>query len=297
MANIITVGGAGVQFEPDAPRRRKLRVSVSGVLFYLLLAFWTIMSVGPLLWMLLNSLRTNTEIFTQPIGLPSFDNMSNYVEAWQTADLGTALFNSIILSIGSVVVSAFCAFLIGFALSRGHLPFSNALLTFFLLGLMIPTFALLLPILLQFQDAGLTSTRQGLILVYAGFQLSLGVFLFKNAFDAIPREYLEAAAIDGASVPRMLVSLLLPMMRPTLATFAILTFLTAYNDYVFGLVLNNDQSLRPLPVALLQFSGTYGTQYDLVFAAVSIATLPPLIAYLFLRKQVQSSLAIGGRTG
>jgi raffinose/stachyose/melibiose transport system permease protein len=278
-------------------RAKRPRPTVINVLFYVIMILWGILSLGPLLWMLINSLRTNTEIFTSAIGAPSLANLSNYVDAWVTADLGQALINSMVVSVGAVVIAGFCSVLIGFALSRGHLPFPNVLLTFFLAGLMIPTFSVLLPILIQYQGVGLTSNRFGLTLVYAGFQVSLGVFLFKGAFDSVPKEYMEAAALDGASVPRMLARIILPMVRPTMATFAILTFLSSYNDFVFALVLNNDPSKRTLPVALLGFSGQYGTQYNLIFAAVSISTIPPLLAYLFLRKQVQSSMAMGGRTG
>lgn len=87
------------------------------------------------------------------------------------------------------------------------------------------------------------------------------------------------------------------MIRPTIATFAILTFLSSYNDFVFALVLNNEPGLCTLPVAILSFSGIFGTDYALIFVGVSIAIIPPLVAYLLLRRQVQTSVAIGGRTG
>lgn len=276
-------------------RRRPL--TISSAFFFLLMIVWAIVTFGPLVWMLANSLRSSEQIVSQPLGLPDVGRIGNYSDAWEQGDLGQSLVNSLVVSVAAVLLSGLCALLVGFAVSRGRLPFSGAILTFFLVGLLIPAFSLLLPLLFQLQSAGLTSNRFGLIIVYAGFQLSLGVFLFKGAFDSIPQEYLEAALLDGASVPRMLWSVLIPMVRPTLATFAILAFLSTYNDFVFTLVLNNDPALNTLPVAILQFNGLYGTRYDLIFAAVSIATIPPVVAYLFLRKQVQTSLAAGGRTG
>lgn len=258
---------------------------------------WTIVSVGPLIWMFVNSLRSTTAIVSQPVGAPSISRLDNFSRAWVEGGLGRALAVSTGVSLAAVVIGGVASFLIGFALSRGRLPFSGLLQTFFLVGLLIPTFSLLIPILLQFQAAGLVSNLAGLALVFAGFQVSLGVFLFKTAFDAIPNDYIEAAVLDGASIPRLLTLILAPMMRPTIATFSILTFLNSYNDFVFALVLNNDPKLRTLPVAILSFSDIHGTDYGLVFASVSIATLPPLIGYVLLRRQIQSSVAIGGRTG
>ena len=278
-------------------RKSRARVRSSSLVPLAVLWLWTLISVGPLVWMFTNSLRSSTDIVSQPLGAPDIGKADNYVQAWIAGGLGQALLNSVVVSVGAVVIGGFVAYLVGFALSRGGIPFSGLIQTFFLVGLLIPTFSLLIPILLQYQVAGLVSNLFGLTLVYAGFQISLGVFLFKNAFDAIPKDYIEAALLDGASVPRILASVLAPMMRPTIATFGILTFLNSYNDFVFALVLNNDPSLRTLPVAILSFSGIHGTDYGLVFASVSIATLPPLIAYILLRKQVQSSVAMGGRTG
>lgn len=274
--------------------RRRTRVRPTGVLVSIFLAIWFVLSVGPLVWTWMNGLRTTSEIFSQPIGAPSLDNVGNYALAWETARLGQALLISVIIAVASVVLGLVCSLLAGFALSRCRLPFSRTLTTFFLVGLLIPTFALLLPILLIFQPLGLISNPLGLILLQAGFHISLGVFLFKNAFDSIPNEYFEAAMIDGASVPRILFSIAFPGVKAMVATFSILAFLGAYNDYVFALVLNNDPLLRTLPVALLAFNGEYGgTSFDLVFAAVTITTIPPLIAYLVLRRQVLTSMATG----
>lgn len=277
--------------------RKRVRPRAGSLLMLAILWIWTLVSVGPLVWMFANSLRTSTDIVSQPIGSPDLAKIGNYLQAWVEGGLGPALASSVVVSVGAVAIGGAVSYLVGFALSRGGIPFSGIIQTFFLVGLLIPTFSLLIPILLQYQAAGLVSNLFGLTLVYAGFQISLGVFLFKNAFDGIPKDYIEAALLDGASVPRILTAVLAPMMRPTIATFAILTFLNSYNDFVFALVLNNDPGLRTLPVAILSFSGIHGTDYGLVFASVSIATLPPLIAYVLLRKQVQSSVAIGGRTG
>lgn len=295
MTNAILLATSTLVRAKNGGTRPKL--SVTSILFYIILGVWAVLSIGPLLWMLMNSLRSKDEIFSAPIGLPHVDKITNYPDAWNFVDLGSAMVNSLFISIAAVLLGGVCTFLIGFALSRGMLPFSGTIFTFFLAGLMIPTFSLLFPLLLQFQSVGLVSNRMGLVLVNAGFSISLGVFLFKGAFDAVPREYMEAASLDGASIPRILVSLFLPIMRPTIATFAILTFIHSYNDFIFALVLNNDLTKRTLPVALLQLTGTNVVRYDLLFAAISTATLPPVIAYLFLRKQVQSSMVTGGRVG
>jgi len=258
------------------------------------MGLWGVVCVGPIIWMLVDSLRSTTAIFLHPFGVPAISHANNYSQAWSEASLGRSLIISILVNAGAVLLAGCCSLLAGFAISRGRLPISNAILTFFLIGLMVPIFAALIPLVVLYQQLQLINTDYGLILVYAGFSIPLGVFLFKNAFDTIPQELLDAASVDGASVPRLVFRILLPMVRPTLATFAILTFLNGYNDYVFALVLLSGTGDRTLPLALLQFSTQYGTEYNLVFAAVAIATVPPLIAYGFMRRQIQSSLALGG---
>ncbi|WP_433258380.1 carbohydrate ABC transporter permease [Streptosporangium sp. CA-135522] len=263
--------------------------------FLIVMIVWAVVCVGPLIWMVANAFRGSNEIFLQAVGAPEWARRSNFSDAWQQGDLGRALLISLLVSLASTLVCGVCSALAGFALSRGRLPLTNVLFTFLLLGLMIPTFSTLIPVLTQFQQAGLTDSPLGLILVYAGFSVSLGVFLFKNAFDQVPKEYLEAASIDGASVPWILWRIALPAVKPTIATFAILTFLSAYNDFVFALVLIAGEDSRTLPLALLQFSGRFGTRYDLVFAALTIGAIPALATYLFLRAQIQRGVAMGGR--
>ncbi|MEU7892302.1 carbohydrate ABC transporter permease [Nonomuraea sp. NPDC049152] len=263
--------------------------------FTALMALWAVVCLGPLVWMVVNGFRGNNDIFLSAVGAPEWAKRVNFADAWVQGDLGRALVMSVLVSSAATVLCGTCSALAGFALSRGRLPHANAIFTFLLLGMMIPTFSVLIPVLTQFQSMGLTDSPVGLMIVYAGFSVSLGVFLFKNAFDQVPREYLEAAAIDGASVPWTLVRVVLPSVKPTIATFAILTFLSGYNDFVFALVLIAGEEGRTLPLALLQFSGRFGTRYDLVFAAVTIGAVPALAAYLFLRGQIQRGVAMGGR--
>jgi ABC-type glycerol-3-phosphate transport system permease component len=281
------------------PRRvvRKSRLTVSRLLQYVVLGLWAVISLGPLVWMLVNSVKENADIFANPWGLAASPQWQNFPAAWEQGRLGQALLNSLVVSIGAVALGLVVSLLIGFALSKGRLPYKGVITIFFTLGLLIPSFSLLIPILMSFQGAGLISNLLGLVLVYSGLSISLGVLLFKNAFDAIPEDYLDAASMDGASVPRILISVLIPMVRPTISTFVVLTFLGAYNDYVFALVLNNNPDLRTLPIALLSYSGQYATQYNLIFAALAIVSIPPIIVYLFMHRQVQESLAAGGRTG
>jgi raffinose/stachyose/melibiose transport system permease protein len=259
------------------------------------MALWGVVCVGPLVWMLFDSLRSNNAIQLRPLGWPTLTGLSNYSQAWDTGGLGRALIVSVLVSLGSVLLAGTCSVLAGFAISRGRLRFSNAILTFFLVGLMVPIFAALIPLVVFYQQIGLINTDWSLVLVYGGFSIPLGVFLFKNAFDTLPQELLDAAAIDGAPVPQILGRILLPMVRPTLGAFGILTFLNGYNDYVFALVLISGTGNRTLPLALLQYSSQYtGVEYNLVFAAVAIATVPALVGYLLMSRQVQSALVITG---
>ncbi len=260
---------------------------------FLILVLWACTTVIPLLWMVLSSSRTTKEILTQPFSWPTALHLENFIDAWNIADLGTALVNSLLVSLGSVVIATFCSMLIGFSLSRGGIPWSDKILTFFLIGLMIPVFCTLVPLLILFQDLNLVNTYYGLSLVYAGFSMPLGILLFKNAFDVVPGELVDSAMIDGCSVPVLLARIFMPLVTSTTVTYVVLTFLNGWNDFVFALVLISDTAHRTLPLALMSFSGEHGTDYGQLFAALTISTVPTLLIYLLFQDRIQASMSTG----
>jgi raffinose/stachyose/melibiose transport system permease protein len=276
---------------------RRARVGLGARLgqagLYAVLIIWAAITLVPLLWMFVASFRTTSGIYNAPFSLPHIWRFVNFVQAWQLATLGHGLLNSALVSVGSVILATVCALLVGFALSRGGLPFSQGILTFFLLGLMVPIFSLLIPLLILFIDIHLLNTYLGLIMVYAGFSLPLGVFLCKNAFDALPQELIDAAVMDGCSVPRLLIQVLVPLVGSVIATFAILAFLNGWNDFIFVLILISETSHETLPLHLMVFSGEYATNYGELFAALSIATIPTLVLYFWLSDRIQTGMGAG----
>lgn len=262
-------------------------------LLYIFLILWLMLTVIPLLWMLISSFRTNEAVFTNPFGWPTVWHFANYAQAWVMSSLGTGLGNSLLVSAGAALLVTVCAALIGFSLSRGEIPGSRFIQTFFLVGMMIPIFSVLIPLLVVYQHFGLLNTYIGLIIVYAGFNIPLGVLLFRTAFDGLPGELIDAAAVDGCSVPRTFFQVLLPLVSSTSATFGVLSFLNAWNDFIFAVVFISDNAHRTLPLSLMAFSGQYGTDYVHMFAALTISIIPTIIIYLLFQDRIQSSMAMG----
>lgn len=293
--NQLTSPRTSIKTESISVNRAQQRIGarLGGLGLYAAMAAWAGITLVPLLWMFLASFRTTGGIYSHPFGFPHAWRLVNFINAWQVATLGHGLLNSLIVSVGAVILTTICSTLAGFAISRGGLPFAQGILTFFLLGLMVPVFSLLVPLLILFSHLHLLNTYLGLMMVYGGFSLPLGVFLFKNGFDALPQELIDAAVIDGCSVPRVLVQVLLPLLGSVVATFGILAFLNGWNDFIFVLVLISDTSHQTLPLHLMIFSGQYSTNYAELFAALTIATIPTLLLYFWLSDRIQSGMGSG----
>ncbi|HOA54910.1 MAG: carbohydrate ABC transporter permease [Acetivibrionales bacterium] len=251
----------------------------------------------PLLWLIINSLKTDTEMFIDPWSvIPSFQ-FDNYATAWVSGKIGTSFFNSVMVSFTSVGVTIVVASMAAFALKRFKWKLSGFVMGLFLIGVMIPIHSTLIPLFMVFNKIGLLNKHISLVLPYVAFALPTSIFILSGFMATFPKEIEEAAVIDGCSMKGVFWRIIFPLSKSSIATISIFNFVTAWNELMFALIFMTSDSKMTLPVSLTRFKGQYSTSWTIQLAAVVIMVLPSLIAYFFLNDKIIKSLTIGAVKG
>ena len=266
------------------------------VLRFLFLGFFVVISIGPLIWIIMSSFKSNKEILSSAFALPSSFSLSGYKAALDMAPIFKFYGNSII-SVLSTLLNVVVVSMAAYVLARHKFKGSTFVTLLLSVSLLIPTAALLMPIYKIMTAIGLFDTRTGLILVYAALGLPASLFIFKSYFQSIPKELEEAACIDGAGFFRTFFVIVFPLAKPGLATSAILQFLTSWNEFMFALILTKSTSVRTLPLALNYFTSQFSFNYTAMFAALTMVILPSIIIYILLQEQITSSMVEGSVKG
>ena len=267
------------------------------VLRFLFLGFFVVISIGPLIWIIMSSFKSNKEILSSAFALPSSFSLSGYKAALDMAPIFKFYGNSIIISVLSTLLNVVVVSMAAYVLARHKFKGSTFVTLLLSVSLLIPTAALLMPIYKIMTAIGLFDTRTGLILVYAALGLPTSLFIFKSYFQSIPKELEEAACIDGAGFFRTFFVIVFPLAKPGLATGAILQFLTSWNEFMFALILTKSTSVRTMPLALNYFTSQFSFNYTAMFAALTMVILPSIIIYILLQEQITSSMVEGSVKG
>jgi len=280
-----------------APRSRRrpprANAPVGGAGAGVLLWGYAALALVPLLVMVSNSFRTNADLITDPLGLPSPPTTASYVEAWTTGSFATYFGNSLAVTVGAVAISTAVATMAAYALARGRSRIFRWLESLFLSGLMLPIHLAILPIFYLFDGLGLVDSRFGLMLMYAASGIPFSIFVLTTFFRQLPEELEEAAALDGATSWQTFWRIMVPLVRPALATVAVFRFVPIWNDFLFPLVLLRREEKYTLPVGLTTFFGENATNYSAVFAGLVITTVPLIVLFLVATKQIVAGLTAG----
>lgn len=278
-------------------KQRKKRIRPGRVILYILLSALAIVYVAPLFWMILVSLKTNSELFSNPFGLTINPQWNNYFVAWTAGKLGVATLNSVIVCFLALAFSMLFGAMAAFAIARMKWKLSNTALTFFLVGMMIPVHCILIPLFISFTKIGLTDTLTGLILPYISFSLPTTIFILMGFFTGMPKELLEAACIDGSSIYGFFFKIALPLSKSGLFVTGLMTFVANWNELLVAMVFNSTDSKRTLPVTLTAFVSPYSTNYVQMFAAIVIAVLPTIVVYCMFSNKIVAGLTTGAVKG
>lgn len=275
---------------PGRTRSNSARVALTACAVFAAMVFGL-----PAAWILIGSFRTNSDLVsswsspTWSILVPAQVTLENYVDLWN-GGFGLALLNSAVVCTASVLVGVAVSAAAAYPLSVYRFRGRNAIFAIIVVSFMMPFEAIAIPLAQQFQDWGLANTLVGLIL--PGIGNGLAIFYLRQHFLGIPGSYREAAMLDGASEPRILFSLYLPMSGPALTNAALLIFLGQWTAYLWPLLVVSDNSLQVAPVALAQTFGQHAASYSENFAGAVLLSLVPAIS-LFVLQRFFGRLTIG----
>jgi len=273
--------------------RRHKRFHFSAVPRLLTLLVFTVLFVFPLIWLCYNSFKTNTQLYDNPWALPVQWSFDNYVYAWSVANVSIYFFNSVKVCGCAIVISLFLSAMASFAITRLSWKLAPAVLALFVISMMIPVNATLIPQFLMFSKMGLVNKHISLIILYSIGALPISIFILSGFMRSFPHDIEESAVIDGASMIKLFFFITLPISQAAIATVAIYTFVTMWNDLTTAIVFLSDYIKMTLPYGLKAFQGQYSTNYVATFAAVAIATVPTVFIFTLFNKQIIAGITAG----
>ena len=277
--------------------KEKKKAKISKAIIYAFLVLMAIIYIVPLIWVFLVSFKTNSEIFTNPFGLPESFYLDNFTFALTAGKLGVATLNSAIVCITTLILSMIIGSMPAFAISRLRWKLSKVCLTYFLIGMMIPIHCVLIPLFTRFAKIGLSNNLLGLIIPYVTFSLPVTIYIMTGFFENLPNELIEAACIDGASIYQIFSKVMLPLSKTGLFVTGLMTFVANWNELLMAMVFISDEAKKTLPVSLSKFVGPYNTNYSQMFAAIIIAIIPTIIVYCAFSNQIVEGLTAGSVKG
>jgi len=271
-------------------------ISVRTIL-YIFLLMHTVVVIYPIFLMTTTAFKTNKEIFTNPYGFPSKFNYGNFVKVFDVSRYDLYFRNSFIVTVSSIVLILFLSSLAAYILAKYKFIGNKFIYLYFLAGIMIPIKLGTINIVQIMNWLHLFDNLFSLIIIYTVMGLPIGIFILTDFIKMISEELSNAARIDGCSDYGIFLRIIIPLLKPALAAVAIVNILPIWNDFWFPLILIRSDNLKTVPLATATLFGQYETQWGMVFAALTIASLPLIIFYLIISKQFIKGLSEGSFKG
>lgn len=274
---------------------------VAGVLAkflaYAVMVLFSLMTIYPIFWLIMNSFKTTREFQVSQLGFPKEPTLANYVQAWDMGDFGKLFPNSLIYTIGATLGIILLSLLAGFAFAKIKSRATGPIYGSFIIGILLTISSLMIPLFLEVNLLGIYNTRLAVLLVYIGAGLPTGIYLSTEFIKGIPTALVESARIDGAGFLRIFWKIILPMAMPVATTLAILNITGIWNEFALINILVSRTELKSLPLGIYKFSGSLSTDYGKQFAALTVGMAPMLIFYFIFRKQITKGVAAGAVKG
>jgi ABC-type glycerol-3-phosphate transport system permease component len=286
------------------PRPEPRRHGFSRSVAFAALLGYSAWLVFPMIWVAYSSLKADDAIFRDTFALPAAGDLQfvNYSRAWGGAHFGGYFLNSAVVTCTSVALIVSLGAMAAYALARFSHPAGRVVFGMMMAGLTIPAQLAVVPLFFELRSLGLLNSRTGLILVYTANGLPFAIFILAGYFRSLPRSLYEAAVVDGCGEFSAFWRVLMPLARPGLVTVAIFQFIGVWREYFYAFMLvggDTAGSARTLPLGLANLSivAEYRTQYGMLFAGIVLVTLPILIVYLALQRQIERGIAAGALKG
>ena len=278
---------------PGGPRRGRKPRPVGGLVGSVALWTYAVAALIPLVLMVANSFRTTADLYNKPLSMPWPPSVDSYRVAWTEGHFGDYFLNSLMVTVGAVALSTVVSTMAAYALARTRSRIFSALEAVFVSGLMLPIHLAILPVFYLLDGMRLVDSRLGLVLVYAAAGVPFSVFVLTTFFRQLPPELEEAATIDGASTWQTFLRIMVPLVKPAVATVVVFRFVPIWNDFLFPLVLLRSREKYTVPVGLTSFFGEYSTNWSALFAGLVIATVPLVVLFLVATRQIVAGLTAG----
>lgn len=273
----------------------KRKFKVSHLVLYFIIACAVIIQIYPIFWLIMSSFKTTDDLAMLPqYALPSGLFFGNYTQALSTSNIPRYFLNSTIVAVLTLAGIVLLSCPVAFAISKFRMKHGKLLMSFFLLGMMIPVFACLIPMFQIYNLLGLRNTYLALIIPQIGFSMPICIYLYTGYMSFLPNSLLEAAIIDGASTGKVFRSIIIPMSKNTTVTVLTFNFVFVWNEFTYANTFMSSSEMKTLPVGLNDFAGQYGqVDWGSTFAAITLAILPTLIIYFILNKNIMVGMTAG----
>ncbi|MDQ0115983.1 carbohydrate ABC transporter permease [Paenibacillus harenae] len=289
--------GAGA-IKPQARVRGKRQWGIGKIASYILFGVLLVTQLYPLLWLAIYSLKSNEEILAgRFFALPASPQWVNFTNAVESGNYFKYLYNSLFVTTITMVGVLLLASLVSFAISRFRWKYGPAVMLVFLIGMMIPMQATLLPLMLIFKNINILNTHASIILPYIAFQTPIAVFILSGFMRTIPHEIEESAVVDGAGVFRIFWNIILPVSVPPMMTVCILTFINIWNEYILASTFISSEALKTLPFGVNSFVSQYSVNYGAIGAFLVLGALPVIIIYFLLADKITKGMVAGAVKG
>ena len=278
--------------------RARRRIPLGVITRYAVLVGTITITVFPLVWLLVTSLRTSADIFIVPAHIiPKSVTFSQYINVFRRYSLASYLWNTVVVSLATVIFVTVLALPCAYAMARFRLPGQKIVLSLLLVMRMIPVVALTIPLFAVFSDVGMLDTLWALILTHTASKLPVAIWLLMGFIQDLPKEIEESAQVDGAGSLRTLLQIVTPMIAPGIGASAVITFLFTWNDLLIAFTLTSSKSAETLPVGLTNFVTEYGIDWGAMSAAGVLMVIPTLIFVWFAQGLLVKGLVAGAVRG
>jgi len=275
----------------------RVRLNYTTIIKYFLLLVWTIITLYPLIFTVVSSLKTQNDMFSNLFGLPKAIIFDNYIKLFTQIKMGRNIINSLIVSTCTVALQMTISSAAAFVLARFNFRIKTGVRVFFMFGLLVPIQSVMVPVAMIAKQVNGYNSLLFLTVIYTAFQLPYYIFILTGFMKNIPKEIEESAVIDGASFHRVFINFIVPLSIPSIASLSILSFFSAWNELLLALILLKKDTTRTVSVALLTFAGDMFADYPGLCAAVVVTVIPTVIIYILLQKNIVQGIAAGAVKG
>jgi len=274
---------------------RKFRIQTISKYFFLCIS--AILVILPLLFVFISSFKSNEEIFLGAFKLPSTFRYQNYITIFNDVyHMQTYFANSIIYALVVCVAGIIINSMAAYAIGRLKWKLSKPVMLLFLSGLMIPLHAIIVPLYI-FASRYRLPSQVALALLFIASTIPTSVFLFAGFLGQVPRSIEESAIIDGSTIPYMFYHIVIPIIKPVIATVTIFNFMGVWNDLLLSLIFLNNDKLQTLQLGITRFKGAFYSEYGLLLAAIVLSIIPSIAVYLFMSEKIISGITSGAVKG